>query len=41
MNMGIDKYNGTAIGKKYPCVMSYSISDGYSNRYPTLNLKQK
>jgi hypothetical protein len=39
MNMGIDKYNGTAIGKKYPCVMSYSISDGYSNRYPTLNLK--
>ena len=37
MNLGIDKYNDTAVGEKYPCAMKYSTSAGYSNRYPTLN----
>ena len=37
MNLGIDKYNDTAIGKKYPCSMVYQSSTvGYTHLYPTL-----
>ena len=35
MNKGIDKYNA-AVVDKYKCNMKYSITDGYTNRYPVL-----
>ena len=39
MNNGIDAYNKSATGLKYPCNMIYSVSSEYTNRYPTLNIK--
>ena len=37
MNLGIDKYNDTTIGVKYPCIMQYqSATVGYTHLYPTL-----
>ena len=37
MNLGIAKYNATAVGAKYPCQMQYQSSTvGYTHLYPTL-----
>lgn len=41
MNSGIEKYNQSTIGAKYPCNMRYETSTGYSNRYPSLNKQNK
>ena len=38
MNQGISEYNKTTVGKKYPCIMKYSmVGDAYTNCYPTLD----
>ena len=38
MNQGISEYNKTTVGKKYPCIMKYSmVGDAYTNSYPTLD----
>lgn len=40
MNQGIEKYNSSTIGTKYPCKMIFQTSTtGYTNQYPTLVYK--
>ena len=37
MNQGIEKYNSSKTGSKYPCKMRYQTSSvGYTHLYPTL-----
>ena len=41
MNQGIEMYNSSTIGTKYPCKMIYQTSTtGYTNQYPTLVYKK-
>lgn len=36
MNKGIEAYNATNVGKDYPCIMRFSTTSSYANRYPVL-----